>query len=69
MVPLPRPRLRLLLEVHQILVGPSRSRLGTNFRQPEVREWPKFLRVRVSGGLNYTKVLTGNAAERSAGCI
>ena len=25
--------------------------------------------VRVSGDLNYTKVLTGNAAERSAGCI
>ena len=37
--------------------------------EPEVREWPKFLRVRVSGDLNYTKVLTGNAAERSAGCI
>ena len=34
-----------------------------------VREWPKFLRVRVSGDLNYTKVLTGNAAERSAGCV
>ena len=33
MVPRPRARLRLLLEVHQILVGPSRSRLGTNFRQ------------------------------------
>ena len=37
--------------------------------EPQVREWPKFLRVRVSGDLNYTKVLTGNAAERSAGCI
>ena len=33
MVPLPRARLLLLLEVHQILVGLSRSRLGTNFRQ------------------------------------
>ena len=29
----PRAWLRLLLEVHQILVGPSRSRRGTNFRQ------------------------------------
>ena len=33
MVQLPRARLLLLLEVHQILVGLSRSWLGTNFRQ------------------------------------
>ena len=64
MVQLPRARLLLLLEVQQILGG-----LPMGSSEPEVREWPKFLRVRVSGDLNYTKVLTGNAAERSAGCI
>ena len=41
------------------------NRMPMKSSQPEVREWPKFLRVRVSGDLNYT----GNAAERSAGCI
>ena len=45
------------------------NRMPMGSSEPEVREWPKFLRVRVSGDLNYTKVLTGNAAERSAGCI
>ena len=45
------------------------NRVPMGSSEPEVREWPKFLRVRVSGDLNYTKVLTGNAAERSAGCI
>ena len=45
------------------------NRMPMGSSEPEVREWPKFLRVRVSGDLNYTKVLTGNAAERSAGCF
>ena len=45
------------------------NRMPMGSSEPEVREWPKFLRVRISGDLNYTKVLTGNAAERSAGCI
>ena len=45
------------------------NRMPMGSSEPEVREWPKFLRARVSGDLNYTKVLTGNAAERSAGCI
>ena len=43
------------------------NRMPMGSSEPEVREWPKFLRVRVSGDLNYTKVLTGNAAERGMG--
>ena len=45
------------------------NRMPMGSSEPEVREWPKFLRVRVGGDLNYTKVLTGNAAKRSAGCL
>ena len=37
----PRARLRLLLEVHQILVGPSRSRRGANFRQHRRAVYPR----------------------------
>ena len=42
------------------------SQMPSDAGEPPVLTWPQYIRVRVGGDLSYTKMLTGQAAERRA---